>query len=80
MSSMIQGVTAADFKSLGKPCRRIFLVLRERPWARSYMLRVYTPGDPPQELVAISRARLIGNAQVGLRCATDLERPQTSCA
>jgi hypothetical protein len=40
MSSMIQGVTAADFKSQGKPCRRIFLVLRERPWARSYMLRV----------------------------------------
>lgn len=31
MSSMIQGMTAADFKSLSKPCRRIFLVLRERP-------------------------------------------------
>lgn len=56
MAGVIKGVTAAEARSLDKPWRRTQLGLRKRPWARSYIVSVFTPTGPPEELVAITRA------------------------
>jgi len=59
MPITVKGVTAAMARKMENPwlnLRKMTVGLHQRPWARSYSMAVWTPGEPPEELVAITVA------------------------